>query len=256
MEKKKINDILLYLTGGVLATLTVGGAYFILKRLSKPKLSQWLEDYLTEVEEMIKNNKGVDLSAMIIGHVYQLITEVEEHLYLSDHSDLEEDRVAMMNSPNDYRALFVETMEVREEYYKKATDIVEKRLNLSISNLDEMLRKYDIKEAKEALRTAKKPYDKLPDVSKQTVREAFIYYVKEKKKNERIKDQEVYMMSMNPEYKNTAMANIFFIKNKLRDDIKAKYNLDEKYFDQLLDKYDLLNDSEVRYYQEEMKTLD
>jgi hypothetical protein len=52
-----------------------------------------------------------------------------------------------------------------------------------------------------------------------------------------------------------AMINIQYIKLKLNDDLKSKWNIDEKYFDQLIEKYDLLKDSEVLRYYEDLNLL-
>lgn len=254
MEDKK--KIYYYIAGGALATLGLAGFYFLYKKLSKPKLNPWLEEYFTEIQEMISRNGGNEPTLEIIGHTFNIISEVEEYLYTKENKDLEEERVAAINNEREYRALFAETMEVRNEFYEKAASIVESKLHLTMQQMDEALRKFDMKESKEALRSAKKSYATIPDVSSSKVRDAFIFYVREKKFNEEFIRQQLYMSNMNPDYKTKAMANIYYVKNKLRDQVKAKFGFDDKYFDQLIQKHNLGEDSEIKYYQEELKIIE
>jgi len=254
MENKK--TFLYVISGGALVSLAVSGLYYFWKRLSKPKLSAWVEEYMNEIEVMLKERKDGHISVEAIGHIFQVITEVEENLYVHQNADLEEERVDAIGRDQQYRLLFAETMETRNEYYEKATKYVEDRLKISIGELDEVLKKFSPKETKDILKKAKKKYTDVPEVKQSAVREAFIYFVKQKKLNEKFSQEQIYIMNLNPEHRNRAMANIYFIKNKLKDEIKAKFGFDEKYLDQLVEKHDLLKDSEVLYYHEELKSLE
>jgi hypothetical protein len=252
----KTKEYIYYICGGALVAAAVGGAYVMLKKLSKPRLNAFIEEYFQEIEVMIAKNKDKTIPLEIIGHVFQIITEIEEYLYNLENHDLEEERIAVINNEQQYRMLFAETMEVRNEYYEKATKLVEDRLKISLAQLDETLRGMDIKETKDVLRKAKKPYKNVPEIEKSKVREAFIYWVQQKKQNERFAQEQMYIMNLNPDYRNRAMANIYFIKNKLKDEIKSKFGFEDKYMDQLIEKHDLLTDTEVKYYQDELNQLE
>jgi hypothetical protein len=252
-NKKKL---LTYLGGGAIAAFAVGTLYYFWKRNSEVKLNEWLEEYIKEVEVMLKNNQGKELTLEIIGHIFQLITEIEDYMYLLKNTDLEEDRLAAIDNEKEYRLIFAETMEVRNEFYEKGAAVVEKRLGISMGAMDEILKKYDPAESKEIIRKARKPYKELPKVSIEKVRDGFIYFVKQKKINEKAAQEQLYMMKMNPDYRTRAMASIYYMKNRLKDEIKAKYGIEDKYLELLIEKYELQKDSEVLYYQQELRSLD
>ncbi len=248
-DKKKF----FYYTTLVFAT--VGGLYYVWKKLSKIKLNPWVEDYLNEIELMLKNKKD-EIPLEAIGHIFQIITEVEEVLYLEQNSDLEEERVLSIKNEMRYRLLFAETMETRNEFYEKATKYVEKRLNISLAKIDEILKRHSPAETKNIIKNAKKAYPNVPNVPTSVLREAYIYYAKQKKLNDQFAQEQMLLLQINPDSQARVMANIYFTKNKLKDEIKAKYGFEEKYFDQLIEKHELLKDSEVAYYHDELKNIE
>jgi hypothetical protein len=252
----KTSQYVFYTCGAALFTAAVGGLYYVYKKTSKPKLNEYLEEYLKEIQAMIKNNKEKTLTVEIVGHIFQVITETEDYLYNLENSDLEEERVAYIKNEQNYRMLFAETMQIRNEYFEKATKLVEGILKISFAQLDEILKQYDIKDTKDTLKKAKKPYKTLPDIEKSKVREAFIFQVQQKKQNERYAQEQMYIMNLNPDYRNQAMAQIYYVKNKLKDDIKSRFGFDEKFMEQLVEKHQLLADSEVKYYHDELNLIE
>lgn len=245
-----------YIAGGVGISILLGGIYYYWKKVSKVKLNPWLEEYFKEVQEMKKNSKG-EICVELIGHIFQLISEVEEFLYLGENKDLEEARIVHVDSEKDYRALFSETMEARTEFYEKAQSLVESRLGISIAQIEqEGLSKLNSPEDKAKLRNARKKYDDVPEVAQANLREAFKYFVTHKKINDHRAQEQQYMASINPEYKTKAMAAIYLAKNKLQDEIRAKYKFDDKYFDQLLEKHGLLSDPEIKLLYDEWKLIE
>jgi len=256
MEKSK-NKIAYYLGGGFIASLLLGGLYVLWNRLNAITLSDWLEDYFKEIKEKLKNNKEKEIPPEIIGNIYHLISELEDYLYLVENYDFEEARIAAYNT-DIYKMQFEEMLHLRMNCNKKAVSIAEKRLKFDLHELDDMIKNYDLRNVKELMKNSKKSYDKLPDIPSDDVRRAFILYSKKLKENKLLEDEQTYLNQVtgNSDFGSILTTNIYVNNFKIRDEIKAKFNIDYKYLEPLLHKYNLLKDNEVKYYFEEKNKME
>jgi hypothetical protein len=105
------------------------------------------------------------------------------------------------------------------------------------------------------MNTSRKLYydSDLPLIEKDKLREAYIQYAKTYFQHSRIAAEQMAIMHKRPEYQETAFRIIFQNKFFLKDMIKSKYNINTKYLEQLVEKHDLLKDSEVSYHHQKLK---
>jgi len=250
--------IIFYIGGTIGASLVVGGLYLMWNRLNKITLTEWLEEYFKEIEEMVNKETGKELSIETIGHIYHLISELEDYLYLVENYEFEEERMTDHNNKEKYKIQLEEMIQQRLKINKKAVRMAEKRLKFNLNKLDEIVKSQDLRNVKEILLNSKKPYKKLPEISSENVRKAFILYSKKLKENKILEDEQTYLNDItgNSEFASVLTSNIYVNNIKLRDEIKAKYNVDYKYLDALIHKHNLLRDNEVRYYYEEKNKME
>jgi hypothetical protein len=250
--------IFYYLGGTLAASIVVGSLYLMWNRINKITLSDWLEEYFKEIEEMIKKDKGKELSTETIGHIYHLISELEDYLYLVENYEFEEERMSDYYNKEKYKMQLEEMIQLRLKINKKAVRMAEKRLKFNLNNLDEIVKNQDLRNVKEILLNSKKPYIKLPEISSDNVRKAFILYSKKLKENKILEDEQTYLNDItgNSDFASVLTSNIYVNNLKLRDEIKAKYNINYKHLDALIHKHNLLRDNEVRYFYEEKNKME
>jgi hypothetical protein len=244
MENKN-KKILYYLGGGILLSAVTAGAYFLWKKLTDVKLSPWLEEYLEEAKERISKEKDQKYSIETIAFLINLLTEIDDYLFQLNYSFLDEDRLEAFEHKQIYTQLCMQTIETKNEMYLKAQDYIEKALKINMKSIDEILRTQEFRNYKEAMKTCKKRYYKLPEIDKEKLKEAYLSYAKNKMLFQNFEQEQVYIMSRNPEYKMNAMVNIAFYQTKIKDELMIKYKIEEKYLEQLIEKHDLLKDAEV-----------
>lgn len=256
MEKNKSKT---YVAGTLaLGTIIVAGGYYLYRKLTKVHLNSWLEEYIKEVTEELQQNKVNPIPLKLAAKILNLFSETQDYLYMCSHSDLESERIEAINSRRDYEELVSDTIEHRERYFLKAQKIIEARLNVSIEEVQKIITESDKLLVREIFATAKKPYriSDLPQVEKETAKNAYIYYVKMLINNYRINREQVMLMNRNPEMKDRIM--MIYITNEyiLKDNLKKQYKIEEKYLNQILTLHNLDNDEEIVNWREESRRLE
>ncbi len=246
----------LYITGGLaLATALIYVSKSIYNKFQKTELSSWLEDYISDVIEKTKENKNYGQSIDFISFVMNLSNELQSYLLKRQNPDLEEERIKNINNEKAYEELVAETVELHEKSYHEASLIIKKRTGVDLENLSQALQNFERRQIQEATRTQKKSYyDKdLPLVEVEVLKEAYIFYAKTFTQHTRIAAEQMTLAQRRPEYQEIAFKTIFQNKFLLKDLIKSKFGFDSCFFEDLIRKYGLLEDSQVKYYYEEVR---
>ncbi len=245
----------LYITGGLaLGSVLIYSIRWMLQRFKNTKLTPWIEEYLGEVKERYKElNKKPNVE--FVAYIMNLSTELQQYLFSIDHSDLENERIKNINNEKAYEDLVAETVELYEKYYLAASGIIKSRTGIDMDQFGQTLQGFDQREIKEASKTQKKDYfeTELPLIDKDKLREAYIFYAKTYTQHARIASEQMVLAQRKQEYQEIAFKTIFQNKFLLKDLIKSKYGIDQKYFDQLIKNSGLLDDNEIRYYYEDVK---
>lgn len=250
MDKKKI------IFGGFAAAALSGLFYYLYKRLTKVQLSPWLEEYINELAEQVKKaDQDKPLPLELIAFILNLLEEVEEHIYKNENPDLDTERQNALVDKKLYEELVYETILLREQCLDKARKIVEGRLNVSIHNLQEIMAQSDKAKLKTLLKENKKTYGTLPDVNSELLKKAYVEWVRTSIVHDRIAMKNFEAARYNPDYRTIAYEMLVFNKFLLKDKIAKDYKIEEKYFDQLLVKHNLLQDEEIRACKEELAKL-
>lgn len=247
----------LFISGALaLGSILAYSSSWLLSKLKKASISPWLEEYLQESKEMYKELKGKKtLPVNFIAFNMNLITELQQHLFTQENSELENERMKNIGNEQAYEELVGETIEVHERYYQAASNIIKSKTGINMDDVRAMLGSVDQREMKEAMNTERRLYNEseLPSVSKEKLRESYIIYAKTFTQHARIAADQMVLMQKRPEYQEIAFKTIFQNKFLLKDLIKSKYGFDTKYFEQLIKKHNLLEDSEIAYYYEDVK---
>ena len=70
MKKIKLRKNLLSGLGVIILSATGVFLYFVYKKLKKVKLTKWLEDYIDEIQILIKSEKFKELSLETLSRIY------------------------------------------------------------------------------------------------------------------------------------------------------------------------------------------
>jgi hypothetical protein len=230
----------------ILGSSLLTGIYFLYKKLTKLKLNQWLEEYFDEIQQKIKLLNGEPLSIEIIAYIHHLLKEIQDYLVQKNYPDLEEERIELLNHHKEYEAAIFDTMEAQEGYYRKATKLIEQKLGVKFEDIQKVMQNADRKELGKCMEACRKPYYDVPKVDKELVKKAYLQYVDGTKKQMYLSQQQLALMSQNPEYQETAMKIIFTNKYLIQDSLKKKYGIDEKYLSQLVREHNLLDDEQIK----------
>jgi hypothetical protein len=244
--------------GGIILGLLVGigTGLYLWKKKSQPKLTPWLEEYIHEIQSRLEKNHNT-LNLEIVSHILNLLTEIEDHFYIIKHAQLETNRAASIDNKSEYEELMHQSLELHDKYFNEARELLEERLpGVTYDQCQLFLENLDKNEIKEAIEKFRKPYTNLPDLSKEQVKNAYIFYAKSLINNSKITREHMKIMNKNPELQEILMKMIFMNKYLLKDNLKLKFQLEEKHLSQLLEWYNLQDNHEVQYYQNEIAKLD
>jgi hypothetical protein len=253
MENNKRN----YIIGGIIVgTVAIGGIFFWLFGRNKEKLSPWLEEYIKEVEAKLKTeNKDKLCSLDTCAYVFNLFEEVNNFFYLNENSELEEERVNALGDNKKYEELVHHSLANREEYMERARKVVEGRLGISIHNLQENVQKSDKTLFKNLVRTCQKKFPDLPEISPDVLKKAYAEYVDSKLKIEKTAMQQFNIARVNPDYLQLAYEIMVFNNFMLKDRIYKEYKIHDKHFEQLIEKYKLNEDEEIKKLRDELSKV-
>lgn len=246
----KENKMYLLKTVGI-TTLIGGGIYFFYKKVKEIRqntLSQWLEEYVKEAKIKLLNSKDNVINIETISFIFNLVTEIEEFLYYNENKNIEEKRLSAF-STKDYEDIVIECLEIHEQTLERAKQIVNKRLNIDIDELQSSLESYKDKPyLKQLIQTNRKPYrpEQLPKLSKDIVKQGFMHYSSQIILHDKIDKNNINLAKSKPELKDSTLQVYFVNKYILKDYLKFNYGIEEKYFIQLLDMHDLNQDTEVK----------
>jgi hypothetical protein len=253
MDANKTGLIIAALVGAGVATLSF--LYYWSKKSSKLELTPWLEEYIKEVQLKLKENNNT-LNLEIVGYIIHLLSELEEYYYNKKHSELEVERANSINNKKEYEQLMHESIEHHDKHFAQAQKILEERLNISYENVKKVLDNSPRNEVKEALEKYRKAYREIPEITKEKLKNAFIFHTKSLMNNNKIAREQLNLMTRSPDMQDICVKMIFTNKYLLTDNLRLKFKIDEKYLPQLLKLHNLLEDDEVKYYLNEKQKLE
>jgi hypothetical protein len=257
MDRRKNRGSFILFSGALALASAVGyGVYNYYHKSKSEKLNKWLEDYIKEIEPKIKAEQETSLSPVTIASIVNLVTEIEEYLYLRDYSDIELKRISKLKT-QEYESAVNQTIELHEKTFLRASKIVEKALNVNINDLKEILdQQTDSKKLRELIEVNQKDYEQyLPKIEKETLKKAFLAYSAQLIQQDKVVKNMFNFAKLRPEFREKAIDIFNLNRYVLKDSIQKEFNINEKYFYQLLVKHDLLNDSEVKAQRDFLKNL-
>jgi hypothetical protein len=232
------------------------GAYYIFKKRRNDGLSAWLEEYINEVSDKLATNKDSPLTIGTFTSLMNLITEIEEYLYNKEYSGLEKKRLQVLKDSDEYQKSVNESIEKHEIMFNKAKDILKKRLNVDCDTLPLLIsEKSKDKNYVGFLERNQKNYIDLPILDKETVKNAYMFYVSQSIQKEKVSKNILNFPNFRPEYKDIVLDIYILNKYLLKDYVFNEYGINEKHFYQLLLKHDLLSDPEILGQREILSTL-
>jgi len=252
---------LLKIAGGISTFSGIGhGLFYLFKKFTNDKtkslkLTPWLERFIEEVKSKLKENKQKFLKIETIALVINLLSEIEEYLYLKECISLEERRLLLIESPKEYEAAVFESLKQHEKYFSVAKNFLSKQLGINFDAIIECINCCNIKEFKMILDENQFEYDDLPDVDKEILKKAFILYSNQKIQQEKVSENLLLIAKANSEFYKVAVEIQNLNKFLLKDTIYREYGINEKYFYQLIKKNDLLNDKQIKNFREIEKDL-
>jgi hypothetical protein len=247
-----------------LFSLFVVGAYYFWKKAYKSlssKLDDWHIEYINYIKELMASSKEDKLDLEIISHIFNLLNEVSDYLYFQDeeNKELEERRMNLMGSNDElYEYLIHETIQQNKKYFEKAEKIIEKAFSIDLIKLRRQVTKEEGRRVRSAMISCRRdfPNSWLPKLTQETLREAYIYYCKCLIKNSHLFQEQVGISKGDENVYMQAVRSLYIQKYKLKDEMMVKYGCRDKYLEQLLIKYDLDKEPEVKYMQEQIYSLD
>lgn len=244
--------------------------YRFFKIWKKSNLSQFHEWHLNYIKALIKENKN-KLNAEIISHIFFLKEEIIDYFFKIKFQEMEDNRLDSLADENMYlyQNYFAETYQTKNEINKKVSKILEKSFNVNLDKLKSNLDKSDKREVNYYFKKCKNDWrfyesikyfvnsDTLSAVKKNILKEAYKFYAENTMKIENLIKEELQMMRSNrQEHLNLAMTGILIKKYQISDEIKLKFNIEDKLLGALINKYDLVaTDSQIRYLKEELDNL-
>jgi hypothetical protein len=249
MERKKC-----LLTGMGIASVLSFGLYFYFTKPKKIQVSQWLEEYIKDVQGKLAIDRR-NPSVETILAIFTLCSEVEDYLYMNDHSELEEERLEALNKKETYEHLVFETEKRKDKYASEAVEYLEKMLGISFTRLNEILKDVDKNAINFDIEVYRKPYTCLPLISKEKLREAYKAYGQFVLTCENVTKQQCALVERNSEYESIAMKIIHMNRCLTEDTIRKNYGIRTKYLVQLLREHKLLEDPEINGLYETLKAI-
>jgi hypothetical protein len=252
---------LLKIAGGISTLSGISHGLFSLfnkfteDKTNSPKLTPWLESYIEEVRVKLKGSKEQFLKKETIACVVNLLSELEEYLYLKNCMSLEDKRILLIESPKEYEAAVFECLECHEKYFAIAKNFLKKRLSINFEAILDCVNSNNMKEFKILLEENQKEFDDLPNIDKEIVKKAFIVYCNQQMHHEKVSENLFLISKADPDFYKVAMEIHNLNKFLLKDTMQREYGINEKYFYQLLKKNDLLNDSQIINFREIEKDL-
>lgn len=251
------NNKKIYIYGGVaLSALLYKGISYLYDRFRTYTLSKWLNEYMSEVKQQLSELKDKNsIPVNLLAYSFNLHNEIVYYLYRQDYKHIEDERRSNVNNNEKYEELVMQTMGAQESVYKIANKILMNN-GIDINQIQEFIQSCDEREIQLAMLENKKKYSKedMPThIESSVLKEAFIVYAKTQSSHLKIKNQQLSIMKMRPDYQETGMKIILQNKFLLQDLIMNKYGFESKYITQLIEDNNLLEDNEIKYYYDEIK---
>lgn len=231
--------------------------YFVYKKMKTVKLTKWMEDYIEEIQILIKNEKFTQLSLETISKIFHLQKEIADYFFENEFYEIEDKRLDAFNSPYSsmYDMYVSETVQAYNECLEKAKKLLEKSLSLKFKQIEKIKENSDQMRVHYVFKRYRKLYYTLPNINKTKLIECYINYAIYRKKTYYKDIEDMKKMKIFHHHSITAAMNIYRNKYKLKDEIKVAYNLDYKYLDQLVKYHNLTDIPKIRYFYEEMFNL-
>jgi hypothetical protein len=250
---KMPHESLLKVAGGISTFSGIShGLMYLFNLFTSKDLSPWLEEYIDDANIKIKNKGKKILPIETVAFITNLLSEIEEYLYLKDYSDLENKRLNIMDNHKLYENAVYKSLENHEKTFKIAKNILDKRLNIDSSVLYDVIRSLDHIELKILLENNQKNYADLPTIDAQKFKRIYLMYCEQLKQKQKISESLLQMSNFKSEYKEVAIEINNLNKYILKDSILKEYGINEKYFYQLLRDKKLLEDTEIKKTRSEL----
>jgi hypothetical protein len=230
--------------------------YYIYKGWSKVRLTKWLNEYITKVNEMIKE-ESKELSIETISYILHLNTELADFFYSNEYYEAENNRMQAYEDDKNglYDLYMIESIDGHDKCLKKAKLLLKDILKININKLENRISSEMSHQTIYKLKVYRKQYNTVPHIDRDKLIECYLYYSENKKRNFYLDQKEMNLMKKNKRYEQTASFNIFRNKYKLQDYLLHNYNIHYKYLDQLLKQFNLLKIPKINYFYDELSVL-
>lgn len=251
------NNKKMYIYGGIaLSTILYKGISYLYDKFRTYTLSKWLNEYIEDVKKQLNDLKDPNsIPVNLLAYTFNLHNEIVNYLYKQDYKYIDEERRANVSNNEKYEELVMQTMGAQESTYRIANKILANN-NIDMNKIQEFIQNCDEREIQIAMLENKKKYSKedMPvHIESSVLKEAFIVFAKTQSSHLKIKNQQLSIMKMRPDYQETGMKIILQNKYLLQDLIMNKYGFESKYITQLIEDNNLLEDNEIKYYYDEIK---
>jgi hypothetical protein len=255
--KKLINKLKVHLLP-ISLVITASGVvlFYLWKNLNKVKLNKWLEEYISKINEMLKE-EGKDISIETISYILHLNSEIADYFFNNEYYDVEKNRLQAFEDNKDglYDLYIIETITGYDSCLRKAKRLLKNRLKIQVDKLEERIKDGMNLQTIYKLKHYRKQYDILPYIKKEKLIECYLYYAENKKRNFYLDQKEMNLMKKHPLYQQKGSLNIFRNKYKIVDYVFHNYNIHYKYLDQLVKQNNFLLNAKVKYFCEEINVL-
>lgn len=254
MDKGKV---ILSILGCVGITSVGYFLYRLYEMYTHIELSEYIMEYFYEAEVKLANSSdkySKDNTTFIIN----LFIALEEELFKFYYNDLDEERYSFLQKDlsKEYEQLLNTTLVLNQDTIKQANKMIENKLKISMTKIQGVYKSIDDKEElKHLMKKNRKQYTKLPIITKETLKEAYLYWCNLNVEREQIAYQLFSLASQNIQYENFSVQSFLFNKYYTKDKLYSKYLFHDKYFDDLLEFHELLDDPEIKTAYSKLENL-
>lgn len=228
-----------------LTSLFSSFAYFLWRRYTKSFLPPCFVQRLLTIKSKYEPNKI--LTEEICYTIENICIDIGDFFYYREHMNEENMRILLLDGENEeeYEELCFETISLQHhsidkahQYLNSFTGILYKDIREYIDN--DIKNKKNFRDLKLLYRTK---LEKVPDINKDTVKEAYIYYLNNAEKTDTLKA----MMSnkSSPQQQQELYKTLIIWTCKAKDRLQHKYKIDHRIINDLIDKHNLWEDEEI-----------
>lgn len=250
--KKNKNYVIIGITG-----LFSFLSYFLFKRFRKNHLPLNFINRCKDIKAKYDALEKKELNEEIVFTVLNIFVDVADYFYFRDHAYLENLRLACLDYPEheaEYRDLSVESMQYQHESMERARRIISQLTGFNISKIEEFKNKSkgNHKDLMNKYRVRK---DDTPKIERNIVKEAYIYYTDEYFRFTHESERKMMECQADPQRQHEYFEFHVNESYKIKDRLKERYSIDDRFIEDLLDVHNLREDIEIKFKIERMRQI-